>query len=84
MSALGAIQSSLIGIKGIEVTAPLTNSTGGTSVGDAGGGGGAGGVGSGAVEPLATIPTSEKVGAGFFTVAILGSIIGASVFMVVE
>lgn len=80
MSALGAIQSSLIGIKSVEIQAPVTNSTGGTSLGDASGGGG----GSGVMESMAPVTTGEKVGAGFFTVGILGSVIGASVFMVVE
>lgn len=82
MSALGAVQSALVGVQGIEVKAPVTNSTGGTSVGDP-----LAGISKvpsemgGDMEP-ATV--REKVAAGFLTFAVVGGVVGGSLFMVLE
>jgi mannan endo-1,6-alpha-mannosidase len=83
MSALGAIQSSLIGIQGVQTAvAPVTNSTGGTSVGDP-----TAGVSSankaGTME-IEVMTTQDKVAAGFLTVGILGSVLGGSLFMILD
>jgi mannan endo-1,6-alpha-mannosidase len=83
MSALGAIQSSMVLVPGVKAVAPVTNSTGGTSVGDPT---------AGVTSPetadsmMDTKPatTGEKVSAGFLTFAVVGSVIGGSVFMVLD
>jgi len=81
MSALGAIQSAIVAIPGEKVVVPVTNSTGGTSVGNPS---------AGAVtqEPtkfqIQPATAAERVAAGFLTVGILGSVIGGGVFMVLE
>ena len=86
MSGLGAIQSSMVLVPGVSKEAsfaPVTNSTGGTSVGDP-----TAGVTSPetASDVLATTPATmkEKVSAGFLTFAVVGGVIGGSVFMVLE
>jgi mannan endo-1,6-alpha-mannosidase len=84
MSALGAIQSSMVLVPGIKsIAAPLTNTTGGTSVGDANAG-----VTSpetaGSLTDTTPATTAEKVSAGFLTVAVVGGVIGGSMFMVLE
>lgn len=82
MSGLGAIQSSLVQVKGVEVVAPVTNSTGGTSQGDA-----SAGItqpAAGMMTPITPATTGEKVASGFLTLAVVGGVIGGSVFMVLE
>lgn len=81
MSALGGIQSSMVQIPGVKVVAPVTNSTGGTSIGDAG----AGTVTPGVVanmQAALVVTTGDKVAASFLTVAVLGGVIGGSAFVV--
>ncbi len=82
MSALGAIQSSVVAVKGVEVVAPVTNSTGGTSVGNSAAGQATTGTGVLDMETPATM--NEKVAAGFLTVGVVGSVIGGAVFMILE
>lgn len=86
MSALAAIQSSLVQVKGVEVQVPVTNSTGGTSVGDVSAGIPQNAAAGGGVVADTTAPTKmgDKVGSGFLTLAIVGGVIGGSVFMVLE
>jgi len=87
MSALGAIQSAMVAVPGEVIAVPVTNSTGGTSVGNA-----AGGVvnGQNPTEKALTVTntdpvqTRDRVAAGFLTVAMLGSVIGGGVFMIME
>jgi mannan endo-1,6-alpha-mannosidase len=83
MSALGAIQSSMILVPGVKQVAPVTNSTGGTSIGDP-----TAGVATpeNAQEMMDAAPatTGEKVSAGFLTFAVVGGVIGGSVFMVLD
>ena len=87
MSALGAIQSSMVVVPGVKSMAgglaPLTNTTGGTSQGNANAGISAP---ASANTLLETIPATlaEKVFAGFLTVAVAGGVIGGSLFMVLE
>ncbi|KAI5925101.1 glycoside hydrolase family 76 protein [Camillea tinctor] len=68
MDALGAVSSLLIG----QSDAPVTNSTGGTSVGDPNAGAGSDSF-TGALTP---ITTGDRAGAGILTVLILGSAVG--------
>lgn len=85
MSALAAIQSSLVQVKGVEVQVPVTNSTGGTSVGDASAGiPQNAAVGGGVVADTTPVTMGAKVGSGFLTLAVLGGVVGGSVFMVFE
>lgn len=82
MSALGAIQSSLIQVPGQKVVAPVTNSTGGTSQGNP-----SAGIGTTSATPTfdtTPVTTKEKVGAALMTFAVLSSAIGGTVFMVME
>jgi mannan endo-1,6-alpha-mannosidase len=85
MSALGIITSALVTVPGVKAVVPVTNSTGGTSVGDP-----TAGVGTNPAAAMAAMvdmkPASvqEKVAAGFLTVAIAGGVIGGSVFMALE
>jgi len=87
MSALGAIQSAMVAVPGEIIAVPVTNTTGGTSVGNA-----AGGVVNGQnptekalmVTNTNPVQTRDRVAAGFLTVAVLGSVIGGGVFMVLE
>jgi len=76
MAALEVIQSNLIE----QVAGPLTNTTGGTSVGNANAGVGTGNID----DPLATTPATkgDKVGAGFLTTAVLGGFVGMVWFMI--
>ncbi|KAF8864781.1 glycoside hydrolase family 76 protein [Acephala macrosclerotiorum] len=80
MSALGAIQSALVQVKGEEVVAPVTNSTGGTSQGDASAG--ISQPSSGMTEAAIKVTTGDKVASGFLTLAVVGGVIGGSTFMV--
>ncbi|KAI0996713.1 Mannan endo-1,6-alpha-mannosidase [Podosphaera aphanis] len=81
MTALAAIQSSLIQVKGVAVEAPLTNENGGTSQGNSS---------AGTPEPTVTVPkievvkTADKVASGFVTVGILTTVIGTCVFMIIS
>ncbi|KAM3066103.1 hypothetical protein ACMFMG_010555 [Clarireedia jacksonii] len=84
MSALGAIQSAIVGVKGVEIKAPVTNSTGGTSVGNAGAGQGSNAGMKGMNEDTVKITQGDRVGAGFATLAVLLSVLGGSAFMVLE
>lgn len=80
MSALSAIQSSLVQVKGEAVVAPVTNTTGGTSQGDA-----SAGISkpvSGMTEEDTVITTGDRVASGFLTLAVVGGVIGGSTFMV--
>ncbi|GAW19033.1 hypothetical protein ANO14919_085170 [Xylariales sp. No.14919] len=78
MSALSAIQYTLV--KKAEVSkAPVTASTGGTSIGNVN----AGQMGSG-LPQLPPITMGERVAAGFATTAILFSVLGGSFFVMKE
>jgi mannan endo-1,6-alpha-mannosidase len=79
MSALSAIQVAMVQVQGVEVKAPLTNSTGGTSQGDAEGGRKDGKMGTVAER---VVTTRDRVAAGFLTAAVLGGVVGGTVFMV--
>ena len=75
MSALAAIQASLITIPGVAIQGPLTNTTGGTSVGDSQAGS------SGKEELLVAntpVTTGDRVGAGFLTLGILMGVVGGT------
>lgn len=85
MSALGAIHSSMVTVPGAKAAtfAPVTNSTGGTSVGDPNAGiSSANAQGNMVVNK--TVTTQDRVAASFLTVAVLGGAIGGSVMMVLE
>jgi mannan endo-1,6-alpha-mannosidase len=83
MSALGAIQSSMVLVPGVKAVAPVTNSTGGTSVGDSSAGITSPSTGNSMMDTTPAT-TKEKVSAGFLTFAVVGGVIGGSVFMVLE
>ena len=87
MSALGAIQSSMVLVPGVKSVAgglaPLTNATGGTSQGDASAGITSPETASSMID-MEPATTKEKVSAGFLTVAVVGGVIGGSIFMVLE
>ncbi|KAE9380625.1 glycoside hydrolase family 76 protein [Stipitochalara longipes BDJ] len=83
MSALGAINSALIQVPQAKAVVPVTNSTGGTSVGNNAAGITAPGVGM-AMDMSAPVETKDKVAAGFLTFAVVGGVIGGSVFMALE
>ncbi|KAI6248919.1 Mannan endo-1,6-alpha-mannosidase DCW1 [Erysiphe necator] len=81
MSALSAIQTSLLQVKGVSFEGPLTNETGGTSEGDPSAG----------VEQQVTkvhtskpVNTGDKVAAAFLTMGILMTLIASCVFMAIE
>ena len=86
MSALGAIQSAMVALPPaqlaeVPIKAPVTNSTGGTSVGD----NEAGVKVNGAMDKTMAdrvIKTGDRVAASFLTVAVVGGVIGGSAFMV--
>jgi len=83
MSALGMIQSALVQVPGVPAVVPLTNSTGGTSVGNVAAG--AAGMVASAQGMMGTVTPAtmgDKVGAGFLTFAVLTGVIGGSTFMV--
>lgn len=88
MSALGVIQSALVAVPGTDNSArvPVTNSTGGTSLGDsnAGGGKGKGGRGGESGKMDVAVTQGERAGAGFATVVVLLSLLGGMGFMVLE
>ncbi|KAI9650792.1 hypothetical protein NHQ30_000823 [Ciborinia camelliae] len=84
MSALGGIQNAMVAVPGADNSrnVPVTNSTGGTSVGNSNAGGGTTGKTSMKVEIVIT--QGDRVGAGFATVAVLLSVLGGAGFMVLE
>jgi len=83
MSALGAINSALVQIPQAKAVVPVTNSTGGTSLGNNAAGVTAPGVGL-AMDMSSPVDTKDKVAAGFLTFAVVGGVIGGSVFMAFE
>ena len=84
MSALGAIQSSMVLVPGVKAVAPVTNSTGGTSVGDSSAGISNPGTDDSMMMDTTPATMKEKVSAGFLTFAVVGGVIGGSVFMALE
>ena len=80
MSALGVIHSAMVQIPGEKLVAPVTNSTGGTSLGDAS----AGTMTPGLNMPVTQIvvTTGDKLAASFLTVAMVGGVIGGSAFAI--
>jgi len=82
MSALAAVTSAMVVVPGAVVFTPVTNSTGGTSVGDPT----AGIADSSDVQAVMTTPATskDKVAAGFLTFAVMGGILGGGVFMVMD
>lgn len=83
MSALGAINSALIQVPQAKAVVPVTNSTGGTSIGNAAAGVSAPGMGL-AMDQSAPVQTKDRVAAGFLTFAVVSSVVGGSVFMALE
>lgn len=79
MSALAAIQAALVTIPGVAIQGPVTNSTGGTSVGNSD----AGSKGK-EDEYVANKPvtTGDRVAAAFLTIGILAGLIGGMGFMI--
>lgn len=89
MSALGVIQSSVVAVPvkagaAPDVVAPVTNSTGGTSIGDPEAGITKPDSDGAMLMDTAPITLKDKVAASFVTVAVLGSVIGGSLIMVLE
>lgn len=84
MSALGGIQSAMVAVPGVDNSrnVPVTNTTGGTSVGDSNAGSGKTGMLS--MKEEIVITNGDRVGAGFATVAILLSLFGGAGFMILE
>jgi len=72
----------MVVVPGAVVFTPVTNSTGGTSVGDPT----AGIADSSDVQAVMTTPATskDKVAAGFLTFAVMGGILGGGVFMVMD
>jgi len=88
MCSLSIIQSSIVAVPGetakdVASFAPVTNSTGGTSVGDPTAGISKPDV-AGMMEVDIKVTVKDKVAASFLTVAVLGGVIGGSVIMVLE
>ncbi len=83
MSALGAINSALIQVPQAKAVVPVTNSTGGTSIGNAAAGVSAPGMGL-AMDQSAPVQTKDRIAAGFLTFAVVSSVVGGSVFMALE
>lgn len=75
MAALEVIQSNLIH----QVAAPVTNSTGGTSVGNS-----AAGTTSQIITAITPATKADKIGAGFFTAVVLLIFIGTLWWMVID
>ena len=80
MSALGVINAALVQIPSAKAVVPATNSTGGTSLGDASAGTTTPGMGA-MMDTSAPVGTKDKVAAGFLTFAVVSSVVGGSVFM---
>ncbi|RDA88736.1 hypothetical protein CP532_4060 [Ophiocordyceps camponoti-leonardi (nom. inval.)] len=83
MTALSAVLSGLYRRGGGSVAPPLTHDTGGTSKGDAGAGSNAGvnHLGRSGAHP---VTTAGKVGAGFLTIFLLGSILGVEAWILFD
>ncbi|KAL3421429.1 glycosyl hydrolase family 76 [Phlyctema vagabunda] len=83
MSALGAIHSALLSIQPPdEIVAPVTNSTGGTSVGDNNAGSDSSSDPNAMTEIKVT--TTDRIAAGLLTAAVIGGVIGGILFLVLE
>jgi len=82
MSALSAIQASMITVPGVKASVPVTNSTGGTSQGDPSAGISTGESNMGTMADSRVVTMRDKVGAGFLTAGALMSVIGGIFFMV--
>ena len=80
MSALSAIQVSMLLVPDQKVRGPLTNSTGGTSVGDAEAGRKTGNGLNGVAGRKVTL--GDRVGAGILTALVLGGVVGGTFVMV--
>jgi mannan endo-1,6-alpha-mannosidase len=83
MSVLGIMNAALVQVPDQKAVIPVTNSTGGTSVGDSSAGSAAPESVS-AMEATVPITTGDKVAAGFLTFAVLGGVLGGSVFMALD
>jgi len=83
MSALGMMNAALVQVPNEKAVIPVTNSTGGTSVGDVSAGSSAP-LTAAAMGTTAPITTGDKVAAGFLTFAVLSGVLGGSVFMALE
>lgn len=79
MSALGALTSLLVAVDPQSVVAPVTNSTGGTSVGNPNAGGD-----TKLAKPLGPVQTKDRVGAGILTALILVLMSSALFWMCTE
>ncbi|KAG9245109.1 glycoside hydrolase family 76 protein [Calycina marina] len=89
MSALGAISAAMVAVPDAKIAVLVTNSTGGTSVGNPSAGQVDGKTpasydASLTVTNTDSVATKDRVAAGFLTAAVIGSVIGGSVFMVLE
>jgi mannan endo-1,6-alpha-mannosidase len=80
MSALGSISAAMVVVPGVKTVAPVTNSTGGTSVGDA-----SAGIPDSIPDPTLTPATmKDKVAAGFLTFAVMSGVVGGGFFMALD
>lgn len=77
MSVLGALTSVLVAVEPQSAVPPVTNTSGGTSIGDPN-------AGSSYVTPLAPVKTSDRVGAGILTALILVFLSSALLWMSTE
>ncbi|QSZ36080.1 hypothetical protein DSL72_007204 [Monilinia vaccinii-corymbosi] len=84
MSALGGIQSAMVAVPGADNSGivPVTNTTGGTSVGDSNAGSGK--TGTMSMDQDIVITNGDRAGAGFATVVILLALSCAVGFMVLD
>ncbi|KAJ4410633.1 hypothetical protein N0V82_009183 [Gnomoniopsis sp. IMI 355080] len=79
MNALGALTSLLVAVDPQSVAAPVTNTSGGTSVGDSNAGGD-----TNFVKPLSPVQTKDRVGAGILTALVLVLMSSALFWMCTE
>lgn len=79
MNALGALTSLLVAVDPQSVAAPVTNTSGGTSVGNSNAGGD-----TNFVKPLSPVQTKDRVGAGILTALILVLMSSALFWMCTE
>lgn len=79
MSVLGALTSLLVAVEPQSVVAPVTNTSGGTSVGNPDAGGD-----TNFVRPLAPVKLKDRVGAGIVTALILVLMSSALLWMCTE
>ena len=82
MSALSIIQSAMVQIPGEKIVAPVTNSTGGTSLGDVSAGTMIPGSSMGMIDTPVVVKLGDKVAASFLTVAMIGGVLGGSAFVI--